>query len=80
MKHHTDRNTIDFESPRLKGIGEKGYTLYSKKKFALICNAMAIRRFGIKAMKLAGEYKIGRMESCQIVLLNFLWYTKKDIS
>ena len=79
MKHHTDKNTIDFESPRLKGIGEKGYTLYcvakdlylgtkhlsisdladkeliSKKMFALICNAMAIRRFGIKAMELAEE-------------------------
>lgn len=79
MKHYTDKNTINFEKPKLKCIGEKGYTLYcvakdlylgtkhlsisdladkeliSKKMFALICNAMAIRRFGIKAMELAEE-------------------------
>lgn len=79
MKHYTKKNTVDFEKPKLKGIGEKGYTLYcvakdlylgtkhlsisdladkdliSKKMFALICNAMTIRRFGIKAMELAEE-------------------------
>lgn len=32
MKHYTKKNTVDFQKPKLKGIGEKGYTLYCVAK------------------------------------------------
>ena len=82
MKHHTQKNEIDFEDVKLGNIQESGYTLYcsakdlyhgtkhlsisdladtdliSSKIFAVICNAMAIRRFGMKAIRLAEGEKI----------------------
>jgi hypothetical protein len=77
MKHHTQKNEVDFQNVSLKGIHENGYTLYCVAKdlylgtkhlsvsdlsdtdlirpqmFAMICNAMAVRRFGLKAIQLA---------------------------
>ncbi len=71
---YVPRNEIMFESIRLKGSTENGYTLYCAAKdlylgtkhltvsdladqslippkvFGLICNAMAIRRFGLGAI------------------------------
>lgn len=77
MKHHVQKNAVDFASVSLKGIHENGYTLYCVAKdlylgtkhlsvsdladtelirpqiFMLVCNAMAVRRFGMKAVRLA---------------------------
>ncbi len=77
MKHHTQKNGVDFAGVSLKGIHENGYTLYCVAKdlylgtkhlsvsdladtelirpqiFMLVCNAMAVRRFGMKAIQLA---------------------------
>lgn len=77
MKHHIQKNGVDFQNVSLKGIHENGYTLYCVAKdlyfgtkhlsvsdladtelirpqmFMLVCNAMAVRRFGLKAIWLA---------------------------
>ena len=77
MKHHVQKNAVDFAGVSLKGIHENGYTLYCVAKdlylgtkhlsvsdladtelirpqiFMLVCNAMAVRRFGMKAVRLA---------------------------
>lgn len=77
MKHHIQKNGVDFQNVSLKGIHENGYTLYCVAKdlylgtkhlsvsdlantelirpqmFMLVCNAMAVRRFGLKAIRLA---------------------------
>ena len=77
MKHHVQKNAVDFAGVSLKGIHENGYTLYCVAKdlylgtkhlsvsdladtelirpqiFMLVCNAMAVRRFGMKAGRLA---------------------------
>ena len=77
MKHHVEKNAVDFAGVSLKGIHENGYTLYCVAKdlylgtkhlsvsdladtelirpqiFMLVCNAMAVRRFGMKAVRLA---------------------------
>lgn len=77
MKHHTQKNAVNFAGVSLKGIHENGYTLYCVAKdlylgtkhlsvsdladtelicsqiFMLVCNAMAVRRFGMKAVRLA---------------------------
>lgn len=74
MKHHTERNKINFEQVRLNGISEDAYTLYctakdlylgtkhltvsdladtdliSLRMFAVICNAITVRRFGLNAI------------------------------
>lgn len=76
MKHHVQKNAVDFAGVSLKGIHENGYTLYCVAKdlylgtkhlsvsdladtelirpqiFMLVCNAMAVRRFGMKAVRL----------------------------
>lgn len=82
MKHHTQKNKVDFAGVSLKGIHENGYTLYCVAKdlylgtkhltvsdladtelirpqmFMLVCNAMAIRRFGLDAIHfMAGSEK-----------------------
>ena len=77
MKHHVQKNAVNFAGVSLKGIHENGYTLYCVAKdlylgtkhlsvsdladtelirpqiFMLVCNAMAVRRFGMKAVRLA---------------------------
>jgi len=81
MKHHVQKNAVDFAGVSLKGIHENGYTLYCVAKdlylgtkhlsvsdladtelirpqiFMLVCNAMAVRRFGMKAVRLAEREK-----------------------
>ena len=76
LKHHINKNKINFKQVRLSGIGEEAYTLYctakdlylgtkhltirdladtdliSPKMFSVICNAMAIRRYGLETVRI----------------------------
>lgn len=83
MKHHIQKNEVDFQNVSLKGIHENGYILYCVAKdlyfgtkhlsvsdlsdtglirpqmFVMICNVMAVRRFGLKAIRIAERRETG---------------------